>query len=231
MSSPPQTHPADCACLERGPPGGRFDETFVGVDETNGRFGEVSIRTCRDCGRRWLHYHVEYEAFSRSGRWYSGLLPDAFEGNIRPGEAVPLMAALPWHVYGGSFFGHAGRRGTGRIEVDAMAAADPPPPVEPAARAVLVQVLRDARALLARPDNDFDWSSWLDAEHALREVDGLIGELEGGGLPPRGAIEILFLPTGPMQEVALSSGWGDAFLAVADRYDAAAAAVYRRPPG
>ena len=30
---------------------------------------------------------------------------------------------------------------------------------------------------------------------------------------------MLFLPTGPIQEVSLSSGWGDAFVALADRFD------------
>ena len=35
---------------------------------------------------------------------------------------------------------------------------------------------------------------------------------------------MLFLPTGPIQEVSLSSGWGDAFVALADRFDLAAAA-------
>ena len=30
----------------------------------------------------------------------------------------------------------------------------------------------------------------------------------------------LFLPTGPMQELALAEGWGDAFLELADRVDA-----------
>ena len=34
---------------------------------------------------------------------------------------------------------------------------------------------------------------------------------------------VLFLPTGPIQEVSLSSGWGDEFVALADRFDAAAA--------
>jgi hypothetical protein len=36
---------------------------------------------------------------------------------------------------------------------------------------------------------------------------------------------ILFLPTGPMQEVSLSSGWGDEFVALADRFDRARCVV------
>ncbi|HEU0299769.1 MAG TPA: hypothetical protein VFR37_09950 [Longimicrobium sp.] len=94
-------------------------------------------------------------------------------------------------------------------------------------RRELVEVLREARALLARPGNNFDWSSWRDADDALEEVDGLIREIEAGRLPARLAVSILFAPTGPIQETAISSGWGDEFLAVADRFDAAVEKVYR----
>lgn len=96
-------------------------------------------------------------------------------------------------------------------------------------RRELVEVLREARALLARPGNDFDWSSWRDADHALEEVDGLIRQIEAGRLPDRGGVSILFVPTGPMQEAALSSGWGNEFLAVANRCDAAVEKVYGNP--
>ncbi len=96
-----------------------------------------------------------------------------------------------------------------------------------AARRELTEVLRTARALLALPDNNFDWSSWRDAGAALAEVDKLISVLEGGRLPSRLTLSVLFAPTGPMQEVSLSSGWADAFLALADRFDTAVEAAYR----
>jgi hypothetical protein len=66
----------------------------------------------------------------------------------------------------------------------------------------------------------------MDADAAVEEVDGLIGELESGRLPARLAISVLFAPTGPIQETAISSGWGNAFLALADRCDAALDTAY-----
>jgi hypothetical protein len=96
-------------------------------------------------------------------------------------------------------------------------------------RRELVEVLRETRAMLALPDNEFMWSSWEDADAALAEVDGLIRQLEAGVLPDRLAITILYAPTGPIQETAISSGWGDEFLVLADRCDAAVAAVYGGP--
>lgn len=98
-------------------------------------------------------------------------------------------------------------------------------------RQELLDVLRETRAMLALPDNEFMWSSWEDADDALAEVDGLIERLEAGGLPYHSAISILFTVTGPIQETAMSSGWGDEFLVLADRCDAAVAKVYRQSPG
>ncbi len=87
-------------------------------------------------------------------------------------------------------------------------------------RAGLIEVLLEARAWCAQPDNDFSWSSWHDAVHALREIDGWIEHLREGGRGA-GGIAIIFLPTGPLQELALSSGWGREFIGLADRFDAA----------
>ncbi|WP_165246529.1 hypothetical protein [Paludisphaera soli] len=97
-----------------------------------------------------------------------------------------------------------------------------------AASGELRDVLLDARMWLARPDANFDWSSWSDAEAALREIDGMIAALELGRVPSRLTLCVLFAPTGPIQEVSLSSGWGDEFLTLAERFDAAAEAYYRR---
>ncbi len=83
----------------------------------------------------------------------------------------------------------------------------------------------EARRLIALPENDFTWSSFIDQEAALEEIDGCIAALEAGTVDPC-AIGLLFLPTGPIQEVSLSSGWGDEFVALADRFDLAAAAHF-----
>lgn len=87
--------------------------------------------------------------------------------------------------------------------------------------AALLDVLQRARDLVARPDNDFAWSSWRDADRALEEIDGFIARLQGDDIPDTFEMSILFAPTGPMQELALSSGWGNRFLGLASEFDAA----------
>jgi hypothetical protein len=89
-----------------------------------------------------------------------------------------------------------------------------------------MEVLRETRNFLALSGNDFSWSYWEDAQGALREVDGLIDRISSGELPSRKDIEFLFLPTGPIQEVSLSSGWGQEFLEISSRLDSAVEGVY-----
>jgi hypothetical protein len=87
----------------------------------------------------------------------------------------------------------------------------------------LVSVLEAARGLLAAADNDFSWSSWRDRNDALDEIDTILSELRSGILPGVLTLDVLFAPTGPIQEVSLSSGWGDVFIELAKRFDAAMA--------
>jgi hypothetical protein len=95
-----------------------FDSESIGVDETNCRFGEVSVETCKTCGSKWLRYLVEYEAFTGSGRWYRGLASPEMLQSLTPERAVAALAGLPWYFYGGSYFKSTGQRGVGPLSVD-----------------------------------------------------------------------------------------------------------------
>lgn len=86
-------------------------------------------------------------------------------------------------------------------------------------RDALLQTLRDTRALLLRPDNDFAWSGWADGQAAVEEIDALIQSIGASADFHRVQLRVLFAPTGPVQEVSISSGWGDAFLELAARID------------
>jgi hypothetical protein len=82
-------------------------------------------------------------------------------------------------------------------------------------------VFEETRAFLERPDNDYAWSSWQDSSAALSEVDRVLSQLKAGRLPGLLQMRVLFAPTGPIQEVSISSGWGEEFLSLADRFDSA----------
>lgn len=86
-------------------------------------------------------------------------------------------------------------------------------------RDALLRVLRETRQLLARGNNNFTWSSWENADAALAEIDALIECAGSNAQLDRQQLAVLFAPTGPIQEVSLSSGWAEAFLDLAARVD------------
>lgn len=89
----------------------------------------------------------------------------------------------------------------------------------------LISVIRETRKYLAREGNDYSWSSWEDREHALAEIDSILTQLENGSAP---VIEVLFAPTGPIQEVSISSGWSREYLELARQFDEAYAMARNR---
>lgn len=78
------------------------------------RGGEVSVVTCTLCGTSWLHYLIEQEAFTASGRWYRGLLSSSAP-SVAPNTAVEYLESLPWYFAGGSYYNSSGFRRSGEI--------------------------------------------------------------------------------------------------------------------
>ena len=93
------------------------------------------------------------------------------------------------------------------------------------AKAKLVSVLQETQAFLRRPENDFAWSKWDDAGKAVSDMDSHIAAMERDDYSTLSDLSLLFAPTGSIQEVAESSGWGAEFLTLAARFDKAAAKV------
>lgn len=100
----------DCRCLTPPFHHTDFESREVGVDESAGRFAEVSIEQCRACERKWLRYFFEQEAFSESGRWYRVLISDAEAASVTATTALELMSRRSWHFCGGSYFATTGKR-------------------------------------------------------------------------------------------------------------------------
>lgn len=100
-----------CACCLATASSQQF-ETFrnVGIDETDGRYAEVKILRCVECQGLWLRYFVEYEAFSRSGRWARGSVSEAEATAITPAAAGSAFEHMLGYLYGGSYFGSSGSR-------------------------------------------------------------------------------------------------------------------------
>jgi len=89
--------------------------------------------------------------------------------------------------------------------------------------AELIRVLEAAREQLTAPDNDYAASSWPDAAAADHELSGFIARLQQGAGVDRADLAVLFAPDGPMRQVALSSGWPEAFAGLGVDFDRASA--------
>lgn len=111
--------PGNCIC--ETPPIKYYNYIYclLGIDKINGRFGEVELLKCHHCQRIWLRYFVEYESISRSGRWYMGILIGKEDEKITVETAVNVLEKMDWYLYGGSFFHTLGKRGKGKLQIDA----------------------------------------------------------------------------------------------------------------
>lgn len=102
----------ECKCFNPPFDFADFDSHSLG---TAADHAEISIQICKNCGTKWLHYFFENEAFTKSGRWYRGLISDQETAHLLPDKAVSHLENLNWYVYGGSYFETTGRYGSGKI--------------------------------------------------------------------------------------------------------------------
>ena len=94
------------------------EKTFLGTDLRNGRRGDVALHRCPECGAQWLHYLVEYEAFTGSGRWFCGRLHGEAAATVSASNAIATLASLDWYWFGGSYFEGTVGKGAGPVPVD-----------------------------------------------------------------------------------------------------------------
>lgn len=87
------------------------------------------------------------------------------------------------------------------------------------AKTQLLAILDEAKEWLRRAGNDFSWSSWENAGEAIAEIENLQKIISNDEVWNPMKVSIVFSPTGDLQEVSLSSGWGNEFLELADRAD------------
>ena len=87
-----------------------LSDTFS--DDADG--GEITVETCRHCGTKWLRYFIEHPAFPSSGRWWRGVVTDTELSGLTTNTVLDFLGRLPWHLYGGSYFGTPGMVGKGQ---------------------------------------------------------------------------------------------------------------------
>jgi hypothetical protein len=102
-------HQDTCLCLE-----GIFD--YRNIQETNlggGTLsGQVSLITCKICGRHWLSIFYEPQIHDNEYAWFHGLIkveniPSIKEGNVLQ-NALAYLESLDWYYTSGIYWSNHG---------------------------------------------------------------------------------------------------------------------------
>lgn len=92
----------------------------------------------------------------------------------------------------------------------------------------LIAILEEVVGILKLPDMDVAWSHYNNVEEAVEDMNQHIARLRRGDLSKMEDLTLLFAPTGSLQEISISSGWGTPFLDIAARFDRAVEAMRAR---
>ena len=93
--------------------------------------------------------------------------------------------------------------------------------MNPTAVDEVIGILEKVKHVLELPDTDVVWSRYNSVEEAVEDMNQHIERLRRGDLSKIEDLALLFAPTGSLQEISISSGWGQGFLYLAARFDRA----------
>ena len=82
------------------------------------------------------------------------------------------------------------------------------------------EVLAEIRERIDRSEES-DWTPFTPAEVSA-DLAAAISRLDEGAAIDVRHLAMLFAPTGPIQEIAMSSGWADEYLKLSSEFDALA---------
>lgn len=85
----------------------------------------------------------------------------------------------------------------------------------------IIKILEQVADELIVPDGNVLWSPYENQAEALADVKNHIERLKQNDFSKLKALELLFAPTGSLQEISISSGWGSRFLVLAAQFDQA----------
>ena len=85
----------------------------------------------------------------------------------------------------------------------------------------VINVLKKTKAIIKDIDIDVAWSRFDSEEDVIAALDDHIENLLSHNFSNIWDLIILFAPTGSLQEISISNGWGAEYLALASEFDTA----------
>lgn len=83
----------------------------------------------------------------------------------------------------------------------------------------IIQILEAVKKLILEPRSNLSWSTFDSKDELVFEIDAHIHKLRGKDYSNVKALILLFTPTSDFQEISLSSGWGNEYLNLSERFD------------
>lgn len=83
----------------------------------------------------------------------------------------------------------------------------------------IISILLEVRNIVNSPKTDIVWSRYNSVDELIKDIDDYIISLEQKRDTVFYDLEILFAPTGSLQEISIDSGWGSKFIELSQKID------------
>ncbi|MEV6895930.1 hypothetical protein [Amycolatopsis sp. NPDC051372] len=83
----------------------------------------------------------------------------------------------------------------------------------------LCEVINDLIRILRTGEHDTSWSSYRSTDDAIAELEHLEDRIRQGDPSAEQRLKELFLPTGALEEIAVSSGWVGTWIELTKKVD------------
>jgi len=83
----------------------------------------------------------------------------------------------------------------------------------------LISLIEEIIVILKSPYTDTTWTHWDTPAEALINFSQILEKLKNNDKTVLKELEIIFLPTGSLQDLSISSGWGDKYIDLSKKFD------------
>jgi hypothetical protein len=84
----------------------------------------------------------------------------------------------------------------------------------------LLDIVNEVIAICESSTQHVDWAGYEDQDELLEDLREHARRLREGDTSRLRELRVLFLPTGPLQDIAIDSGWVDQYMNLSSRFDA-----------
>lgn len=85
--------------------------------------------------------------------------------------------------------------------------------------AEILNILDEIRNITNNPQVNMIWTPYQNSAEFIREYDLIVEAFKRGTQGSLGKLQLLFAPTGVLQDISIDNGWGEKFIELSGRFD------------